>query len=150
MKKFAEQLNFILVETFWTILKVEEKTLKNSSKINLTINEMHLIEAIAKNNNKGRTISDLADDMGITLPSVTIAVNKLVKKGYVNKIKAESDGRVVLATLTKQGLKMDSIHRYFHENMVRSVEKEFTAEEKELLIKAMDKLNSFFKRKLNA
>ena len=31
----------------------------------------------------------------ITLSSVTIAVNKLVKKGYVEKIRSEQDGRQV-------------------------------------------------------
>jgi DNA-binding MarR family transcriptional regulator len=139
-----------LVDTFWTILEVEEQTIRNSAKINLTISEMHLIEAIGKNENMGITISDLADEMRITRPSVTIAVNKLVKKGYVNKIKALNDGRLVLVTLTKQGLKMDAIHRYFHRTMVRNIEKEFSPEEKVLLIKAIDKLNVFFKSMLKA
>lgn len=139
-----------MVDTFWTILEVEEQTIRNSAKINLTISEMHLIEAIGKNENMGITISDLADEMRITRPSVTIAVNKLVKKEYVNKIKALNDGRLVLVTLTKQGLKMDSIHRYFHRTMVRNIEKEFSPEEKVLLIKAIDKLNVFFKSMLKA
>jgi DNA-binding MarR family transcriptional regulator len=138
----------VLVDTFWIILKVEEQTIHNSAKIDLTINEMHLIEAIGKDENKGKTISDLADEMYITRPSVTIAVNKLEKKGYVNKIKDEKDGRMVLVTLTKKGVKMDTIHRYFHENMVRNIGKEFTDEEKEVLIHAIEKLNIFFRSKL--
>lgn len=138
----------MLVDTFWTILKVEEQTIQDSSKIDLTINEMHVIEAIGKDGNQGITIGYLADELYITRPSVTVAVNKLERKGYVKKIKSEQDGRKVMATLTKKGLKMDAIHRYFHENMVRNIGKEFTPEEKEVLIKAIGKLNVFFRSKL--
>ena len=148
MNSFSKQLNDILVDTFWSILKVEEQTLKRSGRIDLSISEMHLIEAVGKNNNLGKTISTLAEDLGITLPSVTIAINKLVKKEYVKKIKAEDDGRVVFVTLTKLGLKMDAVHRYFHQNMVRNVEKDLSDEEKDLTIRAIEKLNEFFKRKL--
>lgn len=109
---------------------------------------MHVIEAIGKDDNQGITISDLAEELYITRPSVTVAVNKLENKGYANKIKAKHDGRMVLVTLTKKGLKMDAIHRYFHENMIRNIGKEFTPEEKEVLIKAMGKINVFFKGKL--
>lgn len=145
---FSEQLNALLVDTFWSILKVEEKTLKASGRKDLSISEMHLIEAADKSSGRGKTISNIADDMGITLPSVTVAINKLVKKGYVEKIRAEEDGRVVFVVLTELGRKMDAVHRYFHHNMVRSVGKELTEEEKALTLKAIGKLNAFFERQL--
>ena len=46
MDEFAEKLNHLLVDTFRHILKVEEELIQ-SSGINLTINEFHLIESIA-------------------------------------------------------------------------------------------------------
>lgn len=148
MNEFSIKLNEVLVETFRSILKVEEQTLRHSSKIDLTISEMHLIESVGKDDNKGKTISDIAEDLSITLPSVTIAINKLMKRGYVQKVKCENDGRRVYVTLTPLGRKMNAAHQYFHRSMVRSVSKDLTEEEKQAMLKGIEKLNAFFNKKI--
>ena len=114
MKPLEEQLNDLIVDAYRSILKVEETILKRTDSIDLSINEMHMLEAVGKGKNKPKTISEIAEDLGITLPSVTVAINKLVKKGYVEKLRGEEDARIVYVTLTKQGKKIDSVHRYFH------------------------------------
>ena len=88
--------------------------------------------------------------MKITLSSVTIAVNKLVKKGYVEKIRSEQDARQVFVKLTKMGRKVNAGHLYFHENMIRTMSQEMDSSDKEILVRAMKNLNQFFKRKLEA
>ena len=150
MDQFAATLNEVLVDTFRSILKVEEQALKNTGKLDLSINEMHLIESVGKNTNQGKKISDIAEDLGISLPSVTIAINKLVKKGYVDKIRCENDGRVVYVKLTQRGGKVDTVHRYFHEKMVRAVSKDLAEDEKAAMLKGIIKLNAFFKQKLGS
>ena len=45
------------------------------------------LSAVGKNEESGRSISELSSRMGIRLPSVTAAVNKLAAKGYVEKEK---------------------------------------------------------------
>ena len=148
MNTFYDELNELLVEAYRSIMKVEEDMLKSSSKIDLSISEIHLIEAVGKDKNSGKTISGIADDLDITLPSVTIAINKLAKKGYVEKIRSENDGRAVKVTLTKAGLKMYSAHRYFHESMARAVAKDLSDDEKEAMLKGMINLNKFFVKKI--
>jgi ribosomal protein L20 len=59
MKELDRELNIILVDTFRSILKVEEAALKRKELADLSINEMHLLEAIGKSP-EGRTISDIA------------------------------------------------------------------------------------------
>lgn len=149
MDLFSSQLNEILVETFNHILQYEEDLIKHSQNIDLSIGEMHLLETVGKNNNNGKTISDLAQAHNVTLPSMTIAVNKLVRKEYVVKEKSPHDGRVVYVRLTQKGLRIDRIHQYFHRRMVDEVAKEMSAHEKEVLIHGMEKLNAFFNRKLS-
>jgi len=146
---FSSQLNEILIDTYNNILNVEEDLLKHSTNIDLSINEMHLIESVGKNKNDGKTISDLARSLNITLPSVTIAINKLVKKNYVKKEKSNTDGRMVIVRLTDKGRRIDRIHQYFHNKMVKEISKEMTNHEKEVLIHGMEKLNGFFKKKLS-
>lgn len=147
MDAFSAELNITLVDTYRSINKVEEQAIKNMG-IELSISEMHLIEAVGKEKETGRTISDIAQELGITLPSVTVAINKLVKKGYVQKIKGESDGRTVYVVLTKSGRKIDAVHRYFHQQMVRKISEGFSDEEKEVLLKGIQKLNKFFKQNI--
>ncbi|MBC3803166.1 winged helix DNA-binding protein [Acetobacterium fimetarium] len=149
MESFSSQLNEVLVDTFSNVLKYEEDLLKSSANTDLSISEMHLIEDVGKNKNDGKTISDLAASQKITLPSVTIAINKLAKKGYVVKEKSSIDGRVVYVRLTDKGLRIDKIHQYFHMKMVKEITRQMTDDEKEVLIQGMEKLNRFFAKKIS-
>ena len=76
---------------------------------------------------------------------MTIAINKLLKKGYVEKQKCEKDGRVVFVKLTRLGTKTNAAHQYFHQSMVRNIVKDLTTEEKDAMMKGISKLDSFFK-----
>ena len=71
MDNFSAQLNDLLVGAYHSIGKLEELTLKSVKSVDLSISELHLLEAIGKGNAEGYTIGQLAQDMGITLPSVT-------------------------------------------------------------------------------
>lgn len=148
MKPFEQELNAVIVDAYRSILKVEESVLKRSDKIDLTINEMHILESVGKGKNRRRTISELAEDLDVTLPSVTVAINKLMKKGYVEKVRAEEDGRIVYVSLTRMGRKIDSAHRYFHECMVRSIIKGMTEEEQQILYRGIMKLDRFLKEQI--
>ena len=148
MDAFSHELNDLLTDVFWSILRIEEQAANRVAGGDLSISEMHMLEAVSKNDEYGRTISELAADQHITLSSVTIAVNKLMKKGYVEKVRHEQDGRQVFVKLTKMGRKVNAGHLYFHENMVRNVNQGMSEEEKEVLLKAMKNLNNFFRRKL--
>ena len=103
MKPFEEQLNEVIVDTYRSILRVEENILKRSDQTDLSISEIHMLEAVGKGKDRRRTISELAEVLNITLPSVTVAINKLMKKGYVEKVRGEEDGRIVYVSLTRQG-----------------------------------------------
>lgn len=147
LNAFERELNEILVDTFRTILRVEEDALKETGVTDLSISEMHLLESVGKSGPEGRTISDIAQELSVTLPTVTVAINKLEKKGYVQKVKSGADARMVFVTLTRTGQKMDRVHRYFHEQMVRNISSEMDEEEKRILTMGVVKLNRFFKRK---
>jgi DNA-binding MarR family transcriptional regulator len=147
MDDFSRELNDLLVTTFWSILKVEEQTLKKGDSANLTISELHLIESVGKADEKGRTVSDIAADLEVALPSVTVAINKLLKRGYLSKCRDENDGRVVYVTMTDLGRKMNAAHAYFHKRMVRDIAGSMTAEERAVLLLSLSKLNAFFRKK---
>lgn len=146
MNELSEKLNLMFQQTLRDINKLEEKMLHSFGPMKLSINEVHVIEAVGKGK-EGKTISELAESLNITMPSVTNAVKKLETNGYVEKVKCSSDGRSVRVILTKLGGKIDSAHRYFHKHMVMEVTQELNEEEQEKLLHAIEKLDNFFKRK---
>jgi DNA-binding MarR family transcriptional regulator len=47
-------------------------------------------------------------------------------------------------TLTREGRKVFLYHERYHANMISELKKEFTDEERDVLMRAIDKLNRFF------
>lgn len=149
MDDLALELNLLFVDTFRTILKVEENILKNSGGHNLSISEMHTLEAAGKGND-AKTIGEVAQALGITMPSVTVTLSRLEKKGLLTKTRADGDGRSVLVRLTPFGERVEHMHERFHAKMVNNITEILDEEEKRTLLLAVQKLNVFFKGKLSA
>ncbi|MBD7915914.1 MarR family transcriptional regulator [Clostridium sp. Sa3CUN1] len=145
MQKDVSIVNELLVKIFNEILQIEEKTLKNGHFSDLSVREMHTVEAIGRK--EKRMMSEVAQDLGITVGTLTTAINRLIKKGYVERSRIEEDRRVVLVELTKKGKIAHRLHERFHSEMVRSMLDTLLDEEKEILISSLGKLNSYFKEK---
>ena len=138
------ELNTLFVETFDAIMRVEEKSLKRVANGELSIAEFHTLECISQGEDCRRAVGEIAEALGVTVPTVTVCVNKLVKKGYVTKTRSEKDARIAIIELTPEGKKMDRLHRYFHEQMVMAISHEFSDEEIDCLLRCIRKLNEFF------
>ena len=137
-----------LEEAYTLITVVEEEMVENAKKLDLSLAEVHMLQAIGKNKEKGRTISELAAERYITLSSVTIAVNKLARKGYVLKAKAQRHGRVVYARLTEQGERVDRLYRRFPQSLAHNMVEGFSEEEKQVLLKGIGRLNNFLQHRI--
>lgn len=146
MGTFAADLNELLVEIYRNIEILEESELKKS-RLNLSISEIHLIELIAKAGG-GMTVSEIAERLKVTRPSVTVAVNKLVQKGYCEKRRREDDGRVVAVALTKAGRKVEAFHARCHRSMIREISDDLTENEKAELLRTMSRINTYFRTKI--
>jgi DNA-binding MarR family transcriptional regulator len=149
MDEFDKELNRLLVSTYRDIGKLEEGMLHSVSGMELSIGEMHLLEAVGENRERGMLVCELAQRMELTPPTVTVAINKLAYKGYVQKTRSTLDKRSVIVTLTRTGKKINAAHRYFHEQMVRSIVRLLPPEQREGLLHGMQSLNAFFKNALN-
>ncbi len=139
-----DELNTLFVDTFTAILQVEEKNLKHVGDGKLSISEFHTLECIGNGEDNRRTVGEIAEALAVTVPTVTVCVNKLVKKGYVTKTKSEHDARIAIIELTDEGRKMNRLHRFFHEQMILAIKHEFNDEEMEYLLRCIRKLNTFF------
>lgn len=89
-------------------------------------------------------MSSVARTLSVTVGTLTIAVNGLVKKGYVHRERSEEDRRVVLISLTDKGRKANAHHKKFHEGMIQAVLKDLDESQQEVLVKSLLNLREFF------
>ena len=120
LRRADAELNDLLVNTYQNVAKVESCML-TSQQNDLSIAELHILECVGRGQGGSCSISRIAQAMEITLPTVTVAVKRLEK--------------------------MDAAHRYFHENMVRSITREMSEAEVEELVRILSKLNRYLERK---
>ena len=136
-------LNEVLVRLFRNINVIEERAICTGDYKDVTANDMHVIEAIDME--EARNMSSVARSLGVTTGTLTIAVNSLVKKGYVEIARSEEDRRVVLVSLSEKGKRAYLHHRQFHEQMIEAIVEELSEEEQAVLEKALVKLDRFFR-----
>ena len=136
-------LNDVLVRLFRNVNVIEERAMRTEEYKDVTTNDMHVIEAIGMEGAKNMT--SVARSLEVTTGTLTIAINSLVKKGYVDRVRSEEDRRVVLISLSDKGKRAYLHHRRFHERMIESVVEELTEEEQRILEKALAKLYHFFR-----
>ena len=91
-----------------------------------------------------KNMSTVAKAVSVTTGTLTIAINHLVKKGYVERTRSEEDRRVVLVSLSEKGEKAFLHHKIFHEKMVMAVLDGLNPKETEDLTRALLKLQVFF------
>lgn len=137
-------INELLVAVYDDINIIEETAIKQGAFSDLTIKEIHTIDAIGMYGSK--IMSELAQAMKVTMGTLTITVDKLIKKGYVERHRSETDRRIVNVLLTKRGKLAYRIHEKFHHDMVTAVITQFTEAEEDVLISALGKLNDHLKR----
>ncbi len=140
----TKKLNDILVSLFNSVLKMEEDAIKNSSKHNLSITEVHTLAAIGTG--KAKTMTQVAASLKISVSTLTTAINKLVDKKYVNRFRVPEDRRIVKIELTEEGIEAVQEHEDFHRNMIDGVLAELNEDEQGILIQSLDNLHDFFKR----
>jgi len=143
-KSLSLVLNELLAKTLRQVLVIEEYEIKKGPLKNLSISEIHTIEAIGLYNSK--TMSQVAAALSISVGAATAAIDNLVKKGYVVRERDENDRRLVKVSLTRPGKIAYRIHAKFHLDMVKKT-LQGLADREPVLIEALEKLHKLFQEK---
>jgi DNA-binding MarR family transcriptional regulator len=118
--------------------ELESKAFEQEGFSDITMNQMHYLETIPKLGNP--TSGDLADSLGVTRPSVSTIVKKLVDTGYLTKTKSKIDGRVYYLHLTDKGLRFNELHSEVHQILARRITENLNNNEIEDLAGLLGKL----------
>lgn len=138
-------LNYLLVDLFNDILAIEENVLKKGNYSDLSMRDFHIIEQMVR---LGRTnMSVLAKQVRVTKGTLTVAIDHLVRKGYVIRDRKTTDRRMVEVWLTEKAEKAELDHVKFHDGMINVVMEALDKDELIVLESALGKVNKYFQDK---
>lgn len=141
----SKEFKIILVKLFNDILDYEESVLRASEFKDLTNNDIHVIRAIGMNEKKN--MSMIAKELAVTIGTLTISINSLVRKGYVIKERSDKDKRVVFVNLSSKGEAAFSRNEELYDQMVNSMLEDLEDNEMDILMKSLLKVNRCIKQK---
>ncbi len=107
----------------------------------ITSNDMKVISAIGVDSRQN--MSSIAKKLSVTVGTLTISMNSLVKKGYVVRERGEDDRRVVYISLSEKGRDVYHCYEKFKQDLIQAALDALTPEESEMLIKSLEKLNNW-------
>ena len=121
-------LNDALVKLFRDVMDLEEQAIITQEFQDITNNDVHVIQAIGTGEPKN------------------MSMISLVKKGYVTRERGKEDRRVVYISLSEKGRHAYEHHEQFHHDMIEAILQDLTPDETESLVKALAKLNLWFRK----
>lgn len=136
-------INHVLVNLINEIWKLEGEAIITKEFEDITNNDMHVIEAVGLGN--GSNMSSIAKKLNVTVGTLTIAMNNLVKKKYVERSRSEKDRRVVIVRLTDRGAAAYKHHEDYHRRMTQAILEKLDESELPVLMKMLDAVTDFFK-----
>ena len=118
-------------------LRLFEESNRSMMK-DLTVQEIHTIALIGRL--ESPRMSELAERGHVTRGAISIMVNKLVRKGFVKRVRDDKDLRVVTASLTPRGRSVAKEHRKYHAKANARITAALTDKEKRQAAKLMQKI----------
>ena len=85
-------------------------------------------------------MSEIADNIGISMSTASGIIERLVKNGYVNRDRSETDRRIVVVRLTEQGKRLIAQLKCTVFEYIRSIDESLEDEERQLLLKIFTKI----------
>lgn len=118
--------------------KYKEKTPDSKELFNLTITQLHYLHAIRENGNL--TITELADKFGVQKSTVTVAINKLLQRDFIEKTSSESDLRVIHVSLSAKGQRLIEMEDLGYYHFASHMMEELDEEERETFAYLLNKV----------
>jgi len=113
-----------IVEFYEKLSSWEHEVVRGSE---LTPGQMHAIEIIG--HEKSLRMKELAEKLGVTTGTLTVTVDKLERKGLIERRRHETDRRSYRVELTEAGEKHFASHHEYHLKLTEEIVGGLTPEE---------------------
>jgi DNA-binding MarR family transcriptional regulator len=108
----------------------------------LTLIEINTIIVIGQE--KMKSMSEIANTLGVSFGTPTVTIDRLIGKGYVERIRDEEDRRQVFVKLSEKGISVYSSIVQLKNRVTETIFGILTQEERIALISIFSKLNNQF------
>lgn len=145
-----EIFNDFFVRIYNRILTIEENALSDFGSRDLSVSEIHTIDAVEKQSLiNENTMSDIARRLSVSAGALSVAVKTLVKKKYLIRETREQDRRRVYIFLTEKGKEAAAYHNTFHKKMIDGITEAMSRSELDMLARSLVCLGNFFETTAN-
>ncbi len=134
-----QPLNHAIIEFYDKLSSWEHSVVKDK---NQTLAQMHTIEVIGAHG--PMRMKELANKLGITMGTLTVQVEKLVKADIMVRRPHDSDRRSILVDLTEAGLKLYQEHDQLHLNLSKEITANLKESELKILLNCLQAMNQRF------
>jgi DNA-binding MarR family transcriptional regulator len=117
----------------------EDRVTRDSVFANLTLTQIHYLDII-RHFATPPAISELAEHLNVSKPTVTNALERLEHEGYLKKVPSSEDHRVWHVHLTTMGLKISDLHDEIHQGYSEYFKKALNEAETNKLIILLNKV----------
>lgn len=147
VSKYATEISDLLVSIYNSVEEIETKMLSRTHGFGVSMSDARVIEAVGKrtlHTDKTISVSEVASECHVQVPSATASVNRLVGKGFLRKERSSGDARRVNVLLTSDGERIYRLHTLFHVRMAAFMSDGMSAEEQEILLKGIRRIAEFY------
>lgn len=134
---------YFISRTKKKMIRFIEKNLHEYGMDHLIPSHGNILTVLYESNEK-LTMGQIAKKIGKDKSTVTPLIEKLLKLGYIEKVRSEEDKRITYIILTKKGKQLESKFNAISAQVYETAYKNFSQEEKELFLKLLKKLNNNF------
>ena len=135
----VEELTRLLIEFYEKFSSWEHSVVKGKG---ITLPQMHTIEILGASGNL--RMKELAEKMGVTTGSLTVLVDRLEKKGLVERTPHEEDRRSIRVSLTDKGMIHFQEHHNFHTRLTQEITGPLSPDEIQNMINLLKKAIAHF------
>ncbi len=86
------------------------------------------------------TVTELSRELRLSKPTVTVTVDRLVEKGFVDRVRSDRDRRSAHLHLTERGAELNATHYIAHIAIAKHIARKVTNGELEEFIRIVGKI----------
>ncbi len=118
--------------------QLEETAKEQFSYSDLTLTQMNYLETIYQLHNPNLT--ELASELNLTKPTVKVAIDKLIEKDYIYRVRSDEDRRSAHLHLTEKGKVINQMHDEAHRRMAEMIENNLDLAGQEELVMLLERV----------
>lgn len=108
-----------VVETIPLFSRYIGAEMRRNDKLQLSMPQLRVLSFISRN--PGASVGSAADDLAVTAATASNLIDRLVRRGYVNRVEDPAERRKVLLTLTGSGVAHLNLCRDFAQESIAAL-----------------------------